>query len=95
MNTEYVETLIESILEYDEQHHPPFFILFYIPSNDEFGIYYNLYLTILAAQKKPQSHEMDAILIEISRHFGNVIYAADYKVMTPTEIITHLQNVCE
>lgn len=95
MCPEYVESLIESILQYDTQYKPPFFIVFFIPSNEKYGINYETYLTILAATAYPSPELIDVIMAETKKHLGNVIYAADFKILEREKAIEDFSSMLE
>ena len=91
MTEEYIEMLIESINEYDRKFNPPYFILFYLAANQEFSIQNDIYFAVLAAKIKPNDLMIEDILYETKKQIGNIIYAADYKVMNKDDAIDQLE----
>jgi len=93
MHEQYIEMLIDSIEKYDNIHKPPYFILFYIPSNEELEIYDEIYFAVLAAKVKPDEKIIQHAIFETKKRVGNMIFAADYKVLKKDEAINHLESI--
>lgn len=93
MIDEHIEMLIDSIETYDQKYKPPYFILFYIPASEEYGIYEELYFAVLAAMIKPNEDMIDEVLYETSKQIGNIVYAADYEILKKDDAINQLESI--
>jgi len=93
MIDEYVEMLIDSIISYDKLYKPPYFILFYLPTSEEYEIYEEIYFAVLAAKMKPTKNMIDDVLYEAKKQVGNMIYAADYEILTKDDAIEQLESI--
>ena len=89
---EYIEMLINSIETYDKHYKPPYFILFYLPANEDFGKYDDTYFAVLAAMIKPTDDMINDILHETKKQVGNMIFAADYAVLSKDDAICQLEE---
>jgi len=92
MKEEYIEMLIDSIISFDEEYNPPYFILFYLPQSEEYEIHSELYFAVLAAKIKPNEEMINEVLYETKKRIGNIIYAADYEVLRRNDAIRQLEN---
>lgn len=93
MLEEHVEMLIDSIISYDRLYKPPYFILFYLPTNEEYEIYEELYFAVLAAKLKPTEKMINDVMHETRKQVGNMIYAADYEILTKDDAIEQLESI--
>jgi len=95
MKEEYIEMLIESIITFDEMYKPQYFILFYLPSSEEFNISEELYFAVLAAKIKPNDSMISDVLYETKDKIGNIVYAAEYEILKKTEAIQQLEDALD
>jgi len=95
MNIEYVEMLIESIEIFDKKFNPPFFILFYLDENEEFGRPEKTYITALASSIKPTKELMADIMFNHKRQMGNMIFMFDYEILSKDDAIGNLEMTLE
>ncbi len=91
MYEDYIELLIDSIHSYDEKYHPPYFILLYLPANDDYDRHDDMYFAALAAMIKPTATLLDEILFETKKQLGNIVYAAEIEILTKDDAIKHLE----
>ena len=89
---EYIEMLINSIETYDKRYKPPYFILFYLPADEEFGRYESTYFAVLAAMIKPTGDMINEILHDTKKQVGNMIFAAEYIVLSKDDAICQLEE---
>lgn len=95
MNIEYVERLIESIEVFDKKFNPPFFILFYLDENEEFGRSEKTYVTALASSIKPTHDLMADIMFNHKKQIGNMIFMFDYEILNKEDAIGNLELTLE
>lgn len=95
MTEEYIEMLIDSIISYDKLYKPPYFILFYLPANEEYDRYDEMYFAVLAAMIEPTKEMIDEVLYETKKQIGNIVYAADYHVLRKDEAINQLEAILD
>lgn len=93
MYEDYIELLIDSIQSYDEKYHPPYFILLYLPANEEYDRHEDMYFAALAAMIKPNEIILDEILFETKKQLGNIVYAAEIEILTKDDAIDHLESL--
>lgn len=93
MYDDYIELLIDSIETYNNKYHPPYFILLYLPRSEEFDKPEELYFAALAAMLKPNEDMIAEIFFETRKQIGNIVYAADYKVLKKDQAIEHLESL--
>jgi hypothetical protein len=91
MNEGYVEMLIQSIEIFDKKYKSPFFILFYLDENEEYGRSSKTYVTALATSVEPSTEIMEEIIFNHKRQLGNMIFMLDYEILTKAEAIDHLE----
>ncbi len=92
---EYIEMLINSIETYDKRYKPPYFILFYLPANEEYGRYEDTYFAVLAAMIKPTEDMISEILHDTKKQVGNMIFAAEYVVLSKDDAICQLEEALD
>lgn len=87
--------LINSIETYDKRYKPPYFILFYLAADEEYGRYADIYFAVLAAMIKPTDDMINDLLHETKKQVGNMIFAADYVILSKDDAICHLEEALE
>ena len=92
MQEQYIEMLINAIETYDKRYKPPYFILFYLPPDEEHGRDEVMYFAVLAAMIKPDENMINDVLFHTKKQVGNMIYAADYLVLKKEDAIMQLES---
>lgn len=95
MYEDYITFLIDSIESYDKKYHPKYFILLYIPSSDEYDRPEDMYFAALAAKIKPTKQSIDSILLAAKAQMGNIVYAAETKILKKEDAISHLESLLD
>jgi hypothetical protein len=67
--------------------------LLYLPASEEFDKPEELYFAALAAMLKPTEDMIAEIFFETRKQIGNIVYAADYKVLKKDQAIEHLESL--
>jgi hypothetical protein len=91
---ENIETLIDSIEEYYYRFKPPLFILFYIPSRHDIEDKSDAtYFAALAIKQMPTEDILMTILHESREEIGNIIFGAEFDIVTKDEAIDLLESL--
>lgn len=93
MYDDYIEMLIDSIEVYDSKYHPPYFVLLYLPANEDYDRHEDMYFAALAAMIKPTEDLIHEIFYETRKQIGNIVYAAEYEILRKDEAIDHLESL--
>lgn len=95
MFDDYIEILLESIEDYNKKFHAPYYILLYLPANEEYDRPDEMYFAVLASMVKPNEEMISEIFFETRKQLGNIIYAADYVVKTYDEAVNYLESLID
>lgn len=91
MPEQYIQMLIDSIENFDEDNRIPYFILLYLDSGNEEEE--KFYFAVLSSQKYPSHEEMEELFYETKNKAGNMIFAANYIVLSKNDAINHLEDL--
>lgn len=87
MDYDHIQLLIDSIDAYNPDS-GEWYLLLYFPEDDEREEDY--YFAILSTYLKPDEEQLETIYWHARKTVGNVIYAAECRIMTKRDAISYL-----
>lgn len=95
MSQKVLESLINTVMHLNETHNSLFYMLFFIPFNNDDGSITLFYIALISFKQRPLNYMIDDILHETKNIVGNSIYGCDFEILDRNEILEKLTDMLE